>query len=339
MHDIFYINDVKDQSYNILKDKFFTAKFAVSVNEAQKKAVTKFFYTVYPDIVLDSSFNFDYIPDDYSQDVPHVFLNGEFYDGIALIPKSYNISNNEKKYRFFVNKKEIDIVASTPKPYEVVFISYNESNADENYEILLKKAPYAKRVHGVKGIHQAHIEAAKLCNTDLFWVIDGDARIIDSFNFDYQVERWNGNTVHVWKSINPINGLVYGYGGVKLLPKDLTLNMNINSADMTTSISKNLKVVDKISNVTAFDTDPFNVWKSAFRECAKLSSKIIKRQDNNETENNLKIWTSVGEYKEFGEYAIKGAEAGKKFGLDSSSDLSLINNFDWLLESFQQVEI
>ena len=41
--------------------------------------------------------------------------------------------------------------------YDIVFISYQEPNADENYNKLLKRFPLAKRVHGVKGIHQAHI--------------------------------------------------------------------------------------------------------------------------------------------------------------------------------------
>ena len=31
---------------------------------------------------------------------------------------------------------------------------------------------------------------------------------------------------HVWRSKNPVNELVYGYGGVKLLPTKLTLDMD-----------------------------------------------------------------------------------------------------------------
>ena len=63
--------------------------------------------------------------------------------------------------------------------YDMVMITYNEPNADENYQALLDRFPRAKRVDGVKGIHQAHIEAAKLCTTDLIWIVDGDAVIMD----------------------------------------------------------------------------------------------------------------------------------------------------------------
>ena len=114
------------------------------------------------------------------------------------------------------------------------------------------------------------IAAAKKAMTKMFWVVDGDAQILDTFNFDHEVDEYNLETVHVWRSQNPVNGLTYGYGGVKLLPRKLTMNMDINTLDMTLAISDKFKAIDVISNTTAFNTDPFNTWKSAFRECVKL---------------------------------------------------------------------
>ena len=211
------------------------------------------------------------------------------------------------------------------------------SNADENYERVLARFPDVKRIHGVKGIHQAHIKAAKTVDTEMFYVVDGDADIIDSFEFDYQIAHYDidgKKTVHVWRSFNPINNLVYGYGGVKLLPTQLTINMDTTATDMTTSISNKFKGIESMSNTTAFNTDPFNTWKSAFRECAKLSSKVNDRQREDETNERLKTWTTVGHTRVFGEYAIRGANAGMEFGLSRRSDLGLINNFDWLKEQF-----
>jgi hypothetical protein len=103
---------------------------------------------------------------------------------------------------------------------------------------------------------------------------------------------------------------------------------------MSTSISDKFKVVDEISNIAAFNVDEFSTWRSAFRECAKLSSKTIKGQVDDETNERLRIWTTVGKDKPFGEYCINGARAGMEFGLSNSSDLNLINNFDWLKEQF-----
>jgi hypothetical protein len=106
--------------------------------------------------------------------------------------------------------------------YDIIFISYNEPNADKNFANLKLRFPTAQRVSGVKGIHQAHIAAAKKAFTKMFWVVDGDAEIVDDFNFDYEVSKYDLECVHVWRSKNPVNGLEYGYGGVKLLPKKLT---------------------------------------------------------------------------------------------------------------------
>jgi hypothetical protein len=209
--------------------------------------------------------------------------------------------------------------------YDIIFVSYNEPNADKNYAALKARFPTAKRVDGVKGIHQAHIAAAKKAFTKMFWVVDGDAEIVDSFDFSYTVDEYNLETVHVWRSINPVNGLEYGYGGVKLLPKKLTMNMRTDTTDMTMNISKNFKAMPEVSNVTAFNTDPFTTWRSAFRECCKLA--VI---NNEEANARLAVWCTVGD-----EIAIKGALAGKQYGQENASNqeaLSKINDFSWLLD-------
>jgi hypothetical protein len=223
--------------------------------------------------------------------------------------------------------------------FEIFFISYQEPNADENWAKLKSKFPIAQRIHGVKGIHQAHIAAAKQSFTKMFYVVDGDSVIADDFNFNYEVNKLEKEHVHVWHSQNPVNGLVYGYGGVKLLPKLETISMDVTRPDMTTSISSHFKEMPTISNVTVFNTDPFNTWKSAFRECVKLSSRIIDRQQDSETSERLKIWCSVGNDKPFGEFAISGALAGRKFGSANRNilkELKKINDFEWLKEQYEQ---
>ena len=221
--------------------------------------------------------------------------------------------------------------------YDIVFISYQEPNADENYAKLKARFPLAKRVHGVKGIHQAHVAAAKKCFTKMVWIVDGDAHIVDTFNFDYEVPDHQLDTVYVWRARNAVNALVYGYGGVKLLPRKLTINMDMSKPDMTTSISGKFKAVQELANTTAFNTNPFETWKGAFRECTKLSSKVIDRQKDEETTKRLETWCTRGKTNPFGEYSIRGAIEGKAYGethKHSPEDLRKINDFDWLMEKF-----
>ena len=217
--------------------------------------------------------------------------------------------------------------------YDIIFISYQETNAEHRYSILKQSFPYAKRIHGIKGIHQAHIEAAKIAVTDMFWVVDADAIIVEDFDFSYIPKVEEQEWVHVWHSKNPLNDLTYGYGGVKLLPRQLTLDMDTTSSDMTTSISSNLKVIEEVSNITAFNIDEFSTWRSAFRECAKLASKSIDRQNKEETDERLKTWTTYASGDYSGD-ALRGARDGMRFGLSSSSDINLINDFDWLKEKY-----
>jgi hypothetical protein len=223
--------------------------------------------------------------------------------------------------------------------FDIVFISYNELTAEANLKLLRDRFPLVKHVSGVKGIHQAHIEAAKRSFSPMFWVVDADAIILDTFNFDYTLTKEEHDIVHVWRSQNPVNGLEYGYGGVKLLPKKLTLNMDLTKPDMTTSISNKFKAMDVISNITAFNTDPFSTWRSAFRECTKLASNVIDGQISVETFSRLETWCTQGATATFGSYAIAGANAGRKYGQENAANLaalSLINNFDWLQDQFNQ---
>ena len=307
---------------------------------ALSNSKTEMFWIV-PDYVIPSArFKFDtYFSHDneYDRKTNHAFLNGKYNDGIVLCSKHSKFSKKEFDYRFIANKKEVNIIISTPAPYDIVFISYQEPNADEYYKYLVDRFPRAKRIHGIKGIHQAHIEAAKLCSSDLFWIVDGDALVDSNFKFDYQVARWDRDMVHVWRSVNPINDLVYGYGGIKLFPTELTINMDISKPDMTTSISSKFKAINEISNVTAFNTDPYNTWKSAFRECTKLSSKVIDRQKDLETQSRLEKWCNLGIDRPFGKYAIDGAKSGALFGARNKDNIEVlknINNFNWLKEQF-----
>ena len=230
---------------------------------------------------------------------------------------------------------------------DVIQISYYEELANENFEILQMFAPHAKRVQGVKGILNAHQAAARIAETNNFYVIDADAVIDEKFNFDFTPKGDHmeyGNTpqtdcIYTWRSRNPINDLLYGYGGVKLFPRKQLIEARSWSVDMTTTLGCPFVPKFQISNVTAFNTNPFETWKSAFRECTKLASSIIPNGDNLDNEYRLQTWCSKGRERTHGEYCILGANQGREFGTHyrhNDRALALINDFDWLREQFDQ---
>jgi hypothetical protein len=310
--------------------------------QALELSKTELFWIIPNTVDLLEDFEFDwYFPHEYVYDrtINHLMLNGEDYDGVILASKYAEFTEQEWITKEFEHSKEWNIQASIPKPYDIVFISYNEPNADENWKTLKHFFPRAKRVHGVKGIHQAHIMAAQKCKTEMFWIVDGDAQIVEDFDFSYIVPKHQRDHIHVWRSQNPINDLIYGYGGIKLFPRQATINMDLSKPDMTTSISDKFKPVMELANVTAFNTGSFETWKSAFRECCKLSSKVIDRQKDDETNERLNIWLTVGEDRPFGEYALSGARAGHDYGIENQGNIEAlrkINDFGWLEEEFKK---
>ena len=221
-----------------------------------------------------------------------------------------------------------------------MFIHNNELGAEENFNRIKERFPRSKELSGVKGIHNAHVQAAKMCNTDYFWVVDGDAIIHEGFNFVYNsVNFYEQPTVRVFRSINPVNKLVYGHGAVKLLPRLATMRMNMGNVDMTTSISTLYEPVNIISNIHKFNTDEFSSWRTAFRECVKLASQIIDRQQSSETLDRLYTWCSVGSEEVYGRETIKGALMGKVYGevnKNNSEKLKLINNYEWLRSEYDK---
>ena len=230
---------------------------------------------------------------------------------------------------------------------DVIFLSYDEPTADENFELLQLFAPHAKRVHGVDGILNAHKECAKASSTNYFYVVDADAIIDELFTFKFnpsnQKEVYPGVTedkcVYTWRSLNPVNKLVYGYGAVKLFPKRQLLESEEFKVDMTTTIGCPFVPKFQISNITAFNTDPFSTWKGAFRETTKLASSIIPNRDNTDNEYRLKIWCERGIKADFGEYSIMGAQQGRDFGnyyRNKPQTLHLINDYKWLREKFDE---
>jgi hypothetical protein len=230
---------------------------------------------------------------------------------------------------------------------DVFFLSYDEISADENFQLLQLFAPHAKRVHGIDGILNAHKECAKQSSTGYFYVVDADAIIDEQFSFKFtpspSIMAYPGipenKCVYTWRSLNPVNKLIYGYGAVKLFPKRELLNAKEFKVDMTTTIGCPFVPKFQISNVTAFNTTPFDTWKGAFREATKLASSIIPNGDNIDNKYRLEVWCSRGAKAPYGEYSIMGAKQGRDFGnhyKNNKSALHLINDYAWLREQFEE---
>ncbi len=220
--------------------------------------------------------------------------------------------------------------------HDIVFISYDEENAEENWKKLLTKYPQSKRVHGVKGIREAHHEASLLAETNFFYTLDGDNQLLDSFSFN-SPENLETDSIYVWRCLNPINGLVYGFGGLKLWSKKTFSNSLKKFQDHATNATKKYIVINELGSKTLYATSPYPAWRSGFREATKLFNNIKKQKDNVSL-GRLNSWINVGTHTDLGQYVIKGARQGLLFALENNEDVisTKINDFNILKDLFDQ---
>ncbi|MBY0383627.1 hypothetical protein K2X05_00585, partial [bacterium] len=159
--------------------------------------------------------------------------------------------------------------------FDIFFLSYAETNAEQNWSVLVERFPKAKRLHGICGVHRAHQLLAECTETDFYFVIDGDNRIHQDFTFEVPFQPEN-RSLYVWRARNPVNGLVYGFGGIKLYNKSLFKNETSVGADVATTIAPHYVPVMTEASTTIFNSTPLEAWRGAFRECAKLTQNILK---------------------------------------------------------------
>ncbi len=69
---------------------------------------------------------------------------------------------------------------------------------------------------------------------------------------------------------NPINGLVYGYGGLKLVRRSHLRQLR-PAVDVLAGLPGKTEFTPALAGTTRIDQSPYHAWKAGFRECAMLS--------------------------------------------------------------------
>lgn len=217
----------------------------------------------------------------------------------------------------------------------IYFLYNDEFNAEENLERLQSKAAQAIAVKSVGTIFESHKHIANLCESDRFYVVDADCWIVDSFNFDKQIEI-KPKSVAVFRAKNPINGLVYGHGGIKLFSKDCFSAERLDRPDMTTTLADHYIKLNILASEHRFNYSAYATWRTSFREAVKLSAGVIKNGNDTETKERLTMWCEAGNETQYGYFAIQGARQGVAYANRSDADFNLVNNFAWLEQKFKE---
>jgi hypothetical protein len=219
------------------------------------------------------------------------------------------------------------------RPMDIIFLSYDEPNAEENWKKLKEKFPRAKRSHGVKGRTQAYHTAASMSETDYFFAVFPTIEINDSFDFEFQPDRLREACHYIFHCKNPVNGLEYGHRAVILYNKHLCLSTVHPNLDFT--LSQPHVVVPRLCGTSHFNTTPEISWRVAFREVIKL----CEMKPTVESRYRLKKWCELGT-GDHAEWVQKGAKDALEYFEVHKSDknaLMLSYELDWLKRKFESI--
>jgi len=240
--------------------------------------------------------------------------------------------------------------------YDIIYLSYDEPNAEKNYADLCAKVPWAKRVHGVEGSDAAHKACAELSETDRFITIDGDNIIDERFlnqEIDFDEHANLSTSVISWTAKNTINGLTYGNGGIKCWPKNYVLNMRThenadpNNAHAQVDFCWDIKYIQMNGTYSEImnNATPHQAWRAGFREGVKMTldqgigvtkEQLLKSHWKNL--HRLYIWTMIGADVENGKWAIYGAREGLYKTMCTDWNFINVRDFEYLNNYWNEIE-
>jgi hypothetical protein len=232
---------------------------------------------------------------------------------------------------------------------DIVYLSYDEPNADANWAHLESICPRAQRIHGVKGSDAAHKACADITSGTHMITIDGDNRIDPAFleqswTFD---STWDvESSVLSFSAENVINGLAYGNGGIKIWPRSVVELMQTHEAvgsDTAASVDfcwhLDYVLMPGIWSRAVINHTPHQAWRAGFREGVKMAlvnGELIKqpaqwrRSMARVNLDRLIVWLQVGMDQHNAAWAILGARQGLHRAMLTDWDHTEVKDFDLL---------
>ena len=234
---------------------------------------------------------------------------------------------------------------------DIIFLSYDEPNAEKNYADLLAKVPWAKRVHGVKGSDAAHKACAALSETEYFITVDGDNIVDPKFlEVEIDLEELGLTPDHVfsWCGNVHVNNLMYGNGGLKMWTRNFVNNMRThensdpNDTRGLVEFCFDNKYYQFNENYSESFTNasPFQAFRAGFREGVKMSlDQGAKVKDLKtiwwQNYDRLLIWCNVGADVANGLWSIYGAREGAYLTNCTDWDYTNVRDFEYLTEQWK----
>lgn len=226
-------------------------------------------------------------------------------------------------------------------------MSLDEPNRDRHWADLRSKVPWVRHVTGVIGFDAVHRRCAELSTTPYFITVDADNILHDEF-LKLEVSVPTGQAIGMcWGSVNAVNGLKYGNGGVKLWERSYALNMACHELGdgMDFCWDTNFKSMPGIYSTTYINGSSHQAFRAGYREGVKLSTVFGKRvkavdapaQIAPYVQALLKQWCSVGMDVHNGQWAILGARLGLIDNLRNLVSNEQVSDFDFIRKRYEEI--
>jgi hypothetical protein len=253
----------------------------------------------------------------------------------ALVPKDVKMHLETQVYDYpYIKTANVTLLETSQ---DIVFISYDELNADQNYQSLTVRFPQAKRVHGVEGMVNALTAAAEASTTDWYYAVFAKTEVHEDFAFDFCPDRFQQPKHYIFHAINVVNDLVYGEMGIILYNRQMVLQ-GPQSLGIDYTMSFPNETIPIISAWGRFNTSPYQTWRTAFRETAKLCL-FDQQRPTVENTYRLNTWLTHA-HGDHAEWALRGSQDGKEFfnQCQGSEDyMKHMFSWQWLRERFETI--
>ena len=246
-------------------------------------------------------------------------------NSVSLVPRDCIVEKEIYEYPYL----EHNTAAADSCKMDIVFLHNNEAGHHANYDRLNHRSydiPYV--VKGVTPRLKAYQTAADKSNTDWFLAVFAKCWMTDNFvEFKWRPDYWQQAKHYIFYNHNKDLDLTYGHMAPIAYNKRLMLE-NTGGLDMT--LAQQHAVVPEAISQTEL-TDPWDIWRTAFRETAKLLY-YAKTSDNIELHYRLNRWLDAKQL-----WYNRGATDAKNYFESTDGEyawLMLTNEWDWLRKRF-----
>jgi len=275
------------------------------------------FETKYTYFNTDSSVDYDIVFDNDEKLYVHLIDNVG-----AIVPREAKINLFDKVTDYPYVKRHS--LGNKNPLLDIVFFSNGEACAEANYKhlISLNLPNRIVRIDKVKGRVASQHAAANASNTPWYFLVNAKLKVNADFDFSWHPDIFKSNRHYIFTATNPVNNLKYGHQAIVANNKTLTMNTVVKGLDFT--MDSPTEVVNLNSGIAMYNTSIWDTWRTAFRECIKLSYA-----NDNESKFRLNAWLMIGN-SEYGEHSIRGATDAVNYYYSVNGDLNkLMLSYDW----------